>query len=556
MKRILVIVGIIVGLLVIVALILPFMVNANRFKPELESQLSSALGRQTTVGNIDLALFSGGVRVDDFVIADDPAFSHSPFVIAKRVTAGVALMPLIFSKKLEIRSFTLAEPQVSLIRSQAGIWNFSTLGNSATLSRSSSATSSATSGSSATAISVDKLEVSNGVVTLGTVAAPGKTRTYQNVDLEASNLSYSSQFPFTLTLKTPGNGSMKLDGKAGPINLTNTLFTPLSAKLSVQNLDLALTGFVDPAAGIAGIVDLDGDLSSDGASANLKGSLKGQKLKLTAGGSPATVPVSIDYATTYDLKSGAGNLTQSDIHIGKALAHLTGDYNASGTETTLQMQLSGQGMSVPDLEGVLPAAGVTLPSGASLRAGSLDLNLAISGPVDKLVITGPVNLSNGVLVGYDLKSKLGALSSFTGLGKGGNSSETVIQSLHADLRQDPSGTHASNLMIEVQSIGTITGDANVSASQQLDCKMSAKLSGALGMVAAPVALLGGGSKSEGGIPFTITGTTSNPIFRPELGAGAGNLAKGLGVLGNSAGKGVASSAKGVLGGFLGKKKSN
>lgn len=555
MKRILVIVGIIVGVFVIIALILPFMINANRFKPELESQLSSALGRKTTVGSIDLALFSGGVRVDDFVIADDPAFSRSPFVTAKHVTAGVALMPLIFSKKLEIRSFTLAEPEVSLIRSQAGVWNFSTLGGAAS-SRSSSATSSATTSPSATAISVDKLVVSNGVVTLGTVAAPGKTRTYQNVDLEASSLSYSSQFPFTLTLKTPGNGSMKLDGKAGPINLNNTLFTPLSAKLNVQKLDLALTGFVDPAAGIAGIVDLDGDLSSDGASANLKGSLKGQRLKLTAGGSPATVPVSIDYATTYDLKSGAGNLTQGDIHIGKALAHLTGDYNTFGAETTLQMQLSGQGMSVPDLEGVLPATGVTLPSGASLRAGSLDLNLAISGPVDKLVITGPVNLSHGELAGYDLKTKLGALSSFTGLGKGGNSSDTVIQSLHADLRQDPSGTHASNLMIVVQSIGTITGDANVSASQQLDCKMSAKLSGALGVVAAPVALLGGGGKSEGGIPFTITGTTSNPIFKPELGAGAGNLAKGLGGLGGSAGKGVASSAKGVLGGFLGKKKSN
>ena len=126
-KRFLVIAGSVVGVLVIVALILPFAIDANRFKPELESQLSKALGRPATIGNIELALFSGGVRADDFVIADDPAFSHSPFIAAKQMTIGVDLMPLIFSKKLEVRSFTLTEPQVSLIRSQAGVWNFSTL---------------------------------------------------------------------------------------------------------------------------------------------------------------------------------------------------------------------------------------------------------------------------------------------------------------------------------------------------------------------------------------------------------------------------------------------
>jgi hypothetical protein len=86
--------------------------------------------------------------------------------------------------------------------------------------------------------------------------------------------------------------------------------------------------------------------------------------------------------------------------------------------------------------------------------------------------------------------------------------------------------------------------------------MTANLSGALGVVAAPVALLAKGSKSGGGIPFTITGTASNPIFRPELGSEVGNLAKGLGGLGTSAGKSVTGSAKGMLGGILGKKKSN
>ena len=51
---------------------------------------------------------------------------------------------------------------------------------------------------------------------------------------------------------------MKLSGTVGPINPADTALTPLNAKLSVQKANLATSGFIDPAAGIAGIADLDG----------------------------------------------------------------------------------------------------------------------------------------------------------------------------------------------------------------------------------------------------------------------------------------------------------
>ena len=207
-------------------------------------------------------------------------------------------------------------------------------------------------------------------------------------------------------------------------------------------------------------------------------------------------------------------------------------------------------------EGNSPAAGVTLPSGASLTAGSLDLNLSISGPVDKLVIAGPVNLSNGKLSGFNLKSKLGALSSFTGLGGGGSGSDTEIQTLSANLHVDPSGTQASNLNLVAPSIGTITGNANVSASQQLDCKMVAKLAGGIGTVTSALSsITGGGKGSQGGIPFKITGTTSNPVFLPDLSGMAGNMGNMVkGISGNS-GSSASGAAQGILGGLFGKKKN-
>src|SRR5271163_3237581 len=110
MKKTLTIVGIIVAVLIVILIALPFVIDVNKFKPTIETNISDALGRKVQIGNISLALLSGGVTVDNVVISDDPAFSNTPFLQAKELTAGVDLMPLIFSKELEVRSFTVTDP--------------------------------------------------------------------------------------------------------------------------------------------------------------------------------------------------------------------------------------------------------------------------------------------------------------------------------------------------------------------------------------------------------------------------------------------------------------
>src|SRR5687767_1535831 len=104
-RKYVVITAIVVASLLIAVVALPFLFNANRFKPMLESKLAEVLGREVEIGNISLAILSGGVSIDRLSISDDPAFSQSPFLTAKGVTAGVGLRPLIFSQKLEIHSF-------------------------------------------------------------------------------------------------------------------------------------------------------------------------------------------------------------------------------------------------------------------------------------------------------------------------------------------------------------------------------------------------------------------------------------------------------------------
>src|SRR5215469_5463403 len=130
MKKVMKWIAIIIAILIVLVIILPFVINVNDFRPQIESKLTNALGRKVTVGNLSLSLWSGSLAADNIAISDDPAFGNAPFVKAESLKVGVNLMPLIFSKKLEVRNITLTRPQVSLLRTTGGKWNFSTLGNS------------------------------------------------------------------------------------------------------------------------------------------------------------------------------------------------------------------------------------------------------------------------------------------------------------------------------------------------------------------------------------------------------------------------------------------
>jgi AsmA protein len=572
-KKPLVIIGAIIVLLFVIVLALPLFINANQFKPTLQTQLATALGRPVGIGDISLSVFSGGVTVTDVSIADDPAFSKSPFLTTKSLSVGVELMPLIFSKKLEVRSLTVKDPEVNLIHATNGTWNYSSLGAAKSAGNNPVPAAAPSSGgpAGAEAMNVGKLSIENGKIIVSAAGSSAKPSIYQDVALEASDLSYTSQFPFKLTATGPGNSALKLEGKAGPMNATDASLTPLNATVEVQHLDLASTGFLDASSGIGGVVDFQGELNSDGSQLNSKGTVKATKLKLSAAGQPSSVPLNVDYATTYDLKSQSGNLNQGDIHIGKALARLNGGYNTALEPAKLDMRLNAQAMPVTDLEGFLPAVGVVVPSGSKLQGGALTANLTVSGPADKLVISGPINLSNAKLAGFSLKSKLGALGSIPGLGgggSGGGGSDTDIQTLSASVRNDPAGTKIDSLNLVMPSLGTVTGSGTISAAGQLNFKLLANLSGAAGALTGMAGAAGagggklggaigaftggggGGGGSSKGIPFIVQGTTSNPQVIPDAKSIAVNAAKGA--VPGGATTGAAASA---LGGLFGKKKT-
>jgi len=340
MKRILRVVAIVVVLLLVAVVALPFLINPNQFRPTLEAELTKALGREVKVGELKLSILSGGVTADSLSIADDPAFSRTPFVQTKALTLGVDLMPLIFSHKLQVNQLTLDQPRIDLLQSAAGDWNYSTLGVKSSPAKSQPGESPGGGGGGGMDISVKLVKITNGHLTFAQHSSNAQPRVLDNVNIEVRDFTAHSAFPFSLSAKLVGGGDLKLDGSAGPINSADASQTPAKVRVNLTSLDLAAAG-AESAAGLSGVLSVNGAAAWNGRQMFLNGHFKGDHLKLTRNGQPAKEAVEFDFELIHDIHKNSGVLRKGDIHVGSAPASLTGTYVTQHDPPSVDLNLSG-----------------------------------------------------------------------------------------------------------------------------------------------------------------------------------------------------------------------
>ena len=245
-------IGALIVLVVIVVLCLPLFLNADSFRTRIESTLTESLGRKVTIGKLDLSLWSGGLVAANSTVADDPAFSPQPFIQADSVKIGVDIIPLILTRKIHIRGFSLISPKVQLLRAANGTWNYSTIG------RATPAPQDADAKQAFPDLTVGHVTVQGGRFTVGVQPTPGvasiPARVYEQVNLEVKDFGFRNSFPFTASAQIPAGGTINLSGTAGPINQQDASTTPFAGHLEMKHIDLVAAGFMDASAGVSGLV--------------------------------------------------------------------------------------------------------------------------------------------------------------------------------------------------------------------------------------------------------------------------------------------------------------
>jgi AsmA protein len=514
--------------LVLLLVMVPQFVNADAFRPALESQLGTALGRKVTLGKLSFSLWSGSVVADQLAVADDPAFGAAPFLQAKSLKIGVDTGAFLFHHKVNVRSFLAQSPEIHLISNAQGGWNYATLGGNGA-----AATSSGHSAAMPN-VTVGKMEIDDGKVVVSSTPAAGQPFVWSDVKVTAQNLSFTQAMPFTVAANLPGNGSVAMSGTAGPLNRQDASATPMTANLIVKDFNPVATGVLPASAGIAMDADVDAQVASDGKILTSTGKVVARQLQLVRGGSPAPSAVNLTYTVHDHLQARTGEVTDIAVETGAVAVHIQGTYDRSGPAVAMNLHVNAAQLPVDSVEELLPMVGVRLPAGSQLKGGTLTAMIVITGTATAPVLAGPVEVENTQLAGFDLASKIQGLKALTGTSGG-----TGIKTLKADVRETATETQLSDIVAEVPALGTATGNGTVTTEGGLNFQLQAKLGGS-GVTGAVSEIAGGllHTIGSGSVPITITGTTSSPVIRADVSAmvrnslemgkrGAGGLLRGL-----------------------------
>ncbi|MDO9117358.1 MAG: AsmA family protein [Nitrospira sp.] len=231
-------ISVVIAVLVAVVLLLPFIIDLNKYQEQYRPLIEDALNRKVTLQDIRLTIWPRlGARVAGFTVIEDPAFGTGPFASLSSVDVGIKLMPLL-SGKVEVEEITLREPVITVIKNKNGVLNAATLGRKGVAASETPSRAPVPSPDGPLKIlallAVDRVSLAGGKVTYRDFSQ-GKPVEYVLQDMEvllqSVHLGSSPSLHLGLTVQ-PMNLPVSLDGTFGPLKET--------ADLDAVNLQLAL----------------------------------------------------------------------------------------------------------------------------------------------------------------------------------------------------------------------------------------------------------------------------------------------------------------------------
>ncbi|HVC91438.1 MAG TPA: AsmA family protein [Acidobacteriaceae bacterium] len=496
---------------------IPFLVDANTFRPMLETKMSTALGRTVKLGNLHFALVSGSLVANNLSIADDPAFSTTPFLSARELRIGVDMKSLIFHRQIHVRGFEIEAPQIHLVQGGNGRWNFSSLSRSAA-----SLTEDSGGGDALFHSAVGLIAIRDGRAVVETLPAQGTLHVYDHLRLTVRQFSLGRQFPFEMGATVPGDGVVSVKGNLGPIDPHNAAKTAFDVQVGIQHLDPVAAGFLDPNAGVSVLADIAAHAASDGNTVRSSGTLAMQRLQLVKTGSPSPQRIELAYNIIHKLDDNTGQLQQAAIRLGAGTIHLSGIYRLIPEDPWVDLKVAGESVPIDELGSLMTAAGVKLPNGSQLKGGTLTMALGVTGPANALVIAGSLELDKTKLVGFDLGSKISGIAALGGVKTG---STTSIQSLKLNFQASNAGIVVDAIDSVIDGMGESTGSGTVSPTGVLSFGLVAHVTNARGMGKVGVGLLtkmhqfgrpDSAKEPAEGVPMLVSGTANNPVITADV----------------------------------------
>jgi uncharacterized protein involved in outer membrane biogenesis len=219
-----------------------FAVLLSSNKSFLLQHLEHRLGRKISAGQVRITVIPGiGVHFNDLVMADDPAFSRGVFVTANSLQVNVHFWPLLL-QQLRIKKVILHDPLINIVRNQAGVYNFSSLGLQSTRNESLGASkNSRASAERATPLlsPISLIQVFNGQMRY-LDQKDSSDLTVTQLDLKIAQLNYENSFQLELAMAVfAAKQNIQLKTAVGPLDYHSSVRDlPLDGELRADAIDM------------------------------------------------------------------------------------------------------------------------------------------------------------------------------------------------------------------------------------------------------------------------------------------------------------------------------
>jgi len=260
---------IIVLLVTIIAavLIIPALIDVNKYKPAIEQKVTEATGREFTFGDeIDISVFPWiGIKLTDLHFANPLDYKKKDMISVKVFEVRLKVMPLL-SKQIEIKTFVLDSPKIYLEKQKNGTANWEGIGSKDKKIKDKDMEKKSENSSKDTGLPIEDLKVSNFSITNGQLIYVDKeTNTKKEIsdlNLNLANISLENPVEISFSAKLDGK-PISLEGTAGPIGKEvgkGTIAIDFVLK-ALDTLEIKLNGnIVDPM--ISQTIDLKLDVAS------------------------------------------------------------------------------------------------------------------------------------------------------------------------------------------------------------------------------------------------------------------------------------------------------
>jgi AsmA protein len=220
-KRLFVVGGVFLVLVVAAGLIVPKFIDVKKYKPVIEQKVAEATGRSFSLGDeIDVSIFPWvGVKLNDLHLGNPVGHTEKDMVSVKSFEVRLKVMPLL-SKKIEVKTFVLDSPRIYLGKLKNGTANWQGLGKKH--DRETKAPKPSSGPSSEKGLPISGLMVGNFSITGGRLTYVDEQANLKkeitDLDLNLGNISLEN--PVTVSFKAKIDGKpVSLDGSAGPLGL-------------------------------------------------------------------------------------------------------------------------------------------------------------------------------------------------------------------------------------------------------------------------------------------------------------------------------------------------